>query len=343
MSELRKDPVSKRWVIFSPERAQRPNDFQDTKPPYEDEAKQKYCPFCSGNEKRSGDEILVYPKIRGRIPNTPGWWIRVLENKYPALSSNEQLGKKAVGIYDKMNAVGRHEVIVETEEHKYCTSQLTYEEIEKIIWAYRDRYLEISEDKNIKHILIFKNYGVEAGASIEHTHSQLIATPVVPKRVETALRGAEEYYSFRDRCVTCDILDEELSTGDRVVEENDDFLAFAFFAGRFPYETWIVPKSHNAHFGNISSQEVKSLAEILKNTLLRIKVALGDPNYNYVISTAPINIPGNSETYYHWHIEIMPKLTKIAGFEWGTGFYINPVLPEKAAEVLRSINIEDYI
>jgi UDPglucose--hexose-1-phosphate uridylyltransferase len=236
MSELRKDPVSKRWVIFSPERAQRPNDFQNLKLSYTDteEAEDKYCPFCSGNEKRSGDEILVYPKVRGRIPNTPGWWIRVLENKYPALTDSEQLGKKAVGIYDKMNSVGRHEVIVETEEHKRCISELEYEEVEKVIWAYRDRYLEIAEDPSIKHILIFKNYGEEAGASIEHTHSQLIATPVVPKRVEEALKGSKEYYEFRDRCVNCDILAEELSTGDRTVDENEYFLSFTFFCRKIP-------------------------------------------------------------------------------------------------------------
>lgn len=240
-----------------------------------------------------------------------------------------------------MNGVGRHEIIVETPRHHKCLSELSYTEVEKVIMAYKDRCIAIKEDPKIKHILIFKNYGKEAGASLEHSHSQLIATPVVPKRVETEIIGARNYYKFRDRCVFCDIVTQELADGKRIIEENEDFVAFAFFAGRFPYETWILPKNHNARFEEISKKENKSLAIILKNTLDRIKAALGDPNYNYVIHTLPLE-KGNEENY-HWHIEIMPKLTRVAGFEWGSGFYINPVLPEDAAKVLRGINLEEIL
>lgn len=338
MSELRKDPVSKRWVVFAPERGQRPHDYkeEDKKKHFtEDTAK---CPFCEGHESFSGEELMAYEKIPGRHPDTPGWWIRVLENKYPALREEEELGKVGAGIYDKMNGIGHHEIIVETPMHYRCLSELKYSEVEKVVWAYRDRYLEIKEDPKMKYILIFKNYGKEAGASLEHAHSQLIATPVVPKRVDEELDGAKNYYKFRDRCVFCDIVSQELSDKTRIVEENDSFVSFVFFAGRFPYETWIVPKKHNSNFENISKKEVSNLANILKNTLTRMKKVLNDPDYNFVLHTLPIT--WESDYYYHWHIEIMPKLTKVAGFEWGTGFYINSVLPETAAESLRNVEIE---
>ena len=244
MSEFRKDPVNKRWVIFSPERAYRPSDFKNEE---KHEHEKGYCPFCSGNEKKSGDEILAYAKRPDREPNTPGWWVRVLENKFPALQLRDNLKKKGIGIYDKMDGLGRHEIFIETEEHMKCISELSQVQVEKVILAYRDRYVEIASDKNIKHILIFKNYGEDAGASLEHSHSQLIATPVVPNRVETEILGANDYYKFRDRCVYCDILDQELIDKERIVDENDEFLAFNFFAGKVPYETWIVPKHHNAY------------------------------------------------------------------------------------------------
>ena len=286
MSELRKDPVSKRWVIFPPERVYRPNDYADVKEEENEDISK--CPFCEGKEEKAGEEILAYEKIPGRNPNTPGWWIRVLENKYPALRAGE-LEKQGEGIYDKMNGAGRHEIIVETPEHHKCLSTLNYNEVEKVLWAYRDRYLEIKEDSKMKYILIFKNYGREAGASLEHSHSQLIATPVVPKRVEGEVAGSRHHYEFRDRCVYCDIVAQELMDRRRIVEENESFISFVFFAGRFPYETWILPKKHSAHFENISKKEVMQLAVVLKRTLMRIRKCLNDPAYNYVIHTLPIN------------------------------------------------------
>lgn len=342
MSEFRKDPVSKRWVIFSPERAYRPSDYR--KDELKDGEKEPdFCPFCSGNEQISGDEILVYPKTHNRKPNTSDWWIRVLENKYPALTPDKNLEKQGIGIYDKMKGIGRHEIIVETERHARCIAELSYSEVEKIIMAYRDRYVEISRDKDIKHILIFKNYGKEAGASLEHSHSQLIATPVVPKRVETEIKGANDYYKFRDRCVFCDIVSQELLDKERIIEESDEFVAFNFFAGKVPYETWIVPKKHESNFGLLTRKELKELAKMLRNVLRRIKIVLGDVDYNFVMHTAPLNTNHNIEQVFHWHLEIMPKLTKIAGFEWGTGFYINPVLPEIAAKNLREVEAEELL
>lgn len=339
MSELRKDPVSKRWVIFSPERAHRPSDYKkkDDECSIDMNEDISNCPFCEGKEKVSGKEILAYEKVPGREPNSPGWWVRVLENKYPALKDEKKLGKKGLGIYDKMNGNGRHEIIVETPKHFKCLSELEEYEIEKVLMAYKDRYLDIKQDEDIKYILIFKNYGKEAGASLEHSHSQLIATPVIPKKVETELHGAKDYYNFRDRCVFCDIVNQEIADKERIVEENDTFISFVYFAGRFPYETWILPKEHSSNFEEITKKEIKDLASIMKNTLHRIKMVLGNPHYNFVFHTLPIK--EKDKFYYHWHIEIMPKLTKVAGFEWGTGFYINPALPEEAAKLLREHKI----
>lgn len=341
MSEFRKDPVSKRWVIFSPERAYRPNDYKTKEDCKKTEEENSYCPFCSGNEKKSGEEILVYPKQPNREADSPGWWVRVLENKYPALKAKDKLEKKGIGIYDKMDGLGRHEIVVETEGHIKCISELSPTEIEKVVLAYRDRYVEISQDKHIKHILIFKNYGKDAGASLEHSHSQLIATPVVPKRVETEIKGAYDYYKFRDRCVFCDIISQEILDKERLIEENDEFIAFNFFASKLPYETWIMPKVHNAYFGTINKKQIKELAKLIKNVISRIKKTLGDVDYNMVLHTSPVNISTKTDEIFHWHLEIMPKLTKIAGFEWGTGFYINPVLPEEAAKNLRNAILND--
>ncbi|NLK63154.1 MAG: galactose-1-phosphate uridylyltransferase [Fusobacteria bacterium] len=339
MSELRKDPVSKRWVIFSEERGNRPNQYdKENEEEHNSTEDISKCPFCEGKEKKSGDEILAYEKIHNREPNSPGWWVRVLENKFPALTSKGATLKKGVGIYDKMSGNGRHEIIVETPKHYDNLPDLGENEIEKVIYAYRDRYTDIAKDNNIKYILIFKNFGRDAGASLEHSHSQLIATPVIPKKVETELHGAKDYYRFRDRCVFCDIITQELADNERIIEENELFISFVYYAGRFPYEIWILPKQHSAKFELINKKEVKDLASILKNTLQRVKKLLGNPHYNFVIHTLPIK--ENDTFYFHWHIEIMPKLTKVAGFEWGTGFYINPVLPEVGAKYLRECKID---
>jgi len=334
MSELRKDPVSRRWVIFSPDRAHRPVDVKDKSDEHTQEDI-KNCPFCEGKEKIAGAEILAYDKVLGRKPNTPGWWVRVLENKYPALESQENLEKKAEGIYDWMNDLGRHEIIVETPNHFIQLPDLTEEEIEKVLLSFKERYYNIKNNPNIEFILIFKNYGKEAGASLQHSHSQLIATPVVPNRVKEEVKNSKEYYSFRDRCIFCDIVTQELSSKKRIIEENEDFVSFVFYAGRFPYETWILPKEHASNFEDTSIEKIRSLAEILKKTLTKIQKALNDTPYNLVFHTLPVKM--KDKEYFHWHIEIMPKTTRVAGFEWGSGFYINPILPEDAAKILNGV------
>jgi UDPglucose--hexose-1-phosphate uridylyltransferase len=236
-----------------------------------------------------------------------------------------------------MDGFGYHEVIVETPDHNTHLALMDYKQLEEVVWAYKHRYDSISADKRIEYILIFKNHGRDAGASLQHPHSQLIALPIVPKRVQEELSGSKEYYSYKERCVFCDIVSQELERKERIVEENEDFVSLEPFAARFPCETWILPKRHAHSFGDINEKEVKNFAKILKNTLYRIFVALDNPPYNFMLHTAPTNNEGKE--YYHWHLEIVPRLTNVAGFEWGSGFYINPMPPEEAAKYLRAVEI----
>lgn len=328
MPELRKDPVINRWVIIATERGKRPSDFGST----EAQKKGGFCPFCYGNEDKTPPEILAFRKP-GTEPNTPGWLTRVVSNKFPALQVEGDLNREGVGMYDKMNGIGAHEVIIETPDHDASLGAMDYESVLNTVRAYQQRMLDLAHDARFRYILIFKNCGDTAGASLEHPHSQLIATPIVPKRAVEELNGAMQYYNFKERCVFCDIVRQELSDGLRVVIETDDFVSFEPFASRFPFETWIVPKTHSSDFDQFPEEKLPSLAYVLKESVKRLELALNQPPYNYMLHTAPPNQKGLE--HYHWHIEIIPKLTKIAGFEWGSGFYINPTPPEDAAKYLR--------
>jgi UDPglucose--hexose-1-phosphate uridylyltransferase len=329
--ELRKDPVTGRWVIIATERAKRPNQYIKI----EEERKGGFCPFCPGNEHTTPPEVLSY-RPAGSQPNTEGWWVRVVPNKFPALQPDGELKRSGEGLYDRMTGIGRHEVLIESPSHSDTYADLPEEQIQEILWAFRDRMVELRKDRRMRYIMIFKNWGYEAGASIEHPHSQIIALPVVPKRVQEELHGASRYFEFHERCVFCDMIEQERNDGLRTVVENESFLSFLPFAGRFPFETCIVPKVHTAFFSDIQKNEIVDLARIMKQTFSLLKRALSDPPYNFVIHTTPFE--GAVDTvYYHWHIEIMPKLTKVAGFEWGTGFYINPTPPETAADFLRNL------
>lgn len=329
MPELRKDPVTGRWVIIATDRAKRPSDFVRDKVEIRGTG---FCPFCYNNESKTPPEILAY-RSDGSAPNTPGWSLRVVANKFPALRIEGSLNRQGEGLYDKMEGIGAHEVIIETPEHSKTLPQLTPRAIEDVLWAFRDRILDLKKDRRFKYTLIFKNHGEAAGASLEHTHSQLIALPVIPKRVAEEIEGAGEYFKFKERCIFCDILQQETETGIRVVAENELFMAVAPFAPRFPFEMWILPKGHQPAYEQSMKHEYTQFAVILKDMLMRLDHVLENPAYNYVIHTAPLT--GDFNDYYHWHMEIMPKLTKVAGFEWGTGFYINPTPPEESAKFLR--------
>ena len=329
MPELRKDPITGRWVIIATERAKRPSDFVRDKVQIRGAG---FCPFCNGNEAKTPPEIIAY-RSDGSARNGPGWSLRVVPNKFPALGIEGSLNRQGEGLYDKMSGIGAHEVIIETPDHAKTLAMLTPRQIEDVLWAYRDRILDLKKDRRFKYIMIFKNHGEAAGASLEHTHSQLIALPVVPKRVLEETDGSREYFHFKERCIFCDIIRQESESGIRVIADTPAFIAIAPFAPRFPFEIWIIPRVHQSAFEDSQKQEFEQLAVMMKDMLMRLDKVLDFPAYNYIIHTSPI--PESPNDHYHWHVEIMPKLTKIAGFEWGTGFHINPTPPEESAKFLR--------
>ena len=334
MPELRKDPITGRWVIIATERAKRPSDFVRERVEIHGSG---FCPFCYGNETKTPPEIIAY-RSDGSTRDTPGWSLRVVPNKFPALGIEGGLNRQGEGLFDKMNGLGAHEVIIETPDHQKTLAMLPQRQIEDVLWAYRDRILDLKKDGRFKYILIFKNHGEAAGASLEHTHSQLIALPVVPKRVREEVDGALEYFNFKERCIFCDIIRQESESGVRVIADSPEFIAVAPFAPRFPFEIWIVPRTHQSAFEDSQKQEFEQLAAMLKDMLTRLDKVLDFPAYNYIIHTSPI--PETPNEHYHWHLEIMPKLTKVAGFEWGTGFHINPTPPEESAKFLRAVAVE---
>src|SRR5213593_2631683 len=240
MPELRRDPIVGRWVIISTERAQRPTDFRQVAPPL---PAKPLCPLCPGNEAQTPPEILAY-RATGGAPNTSGWSLRVVSNKFPALQIEGDLGREGVGLYDRMNGVGAHEVIIESPDHKTTLASLSEKQLEDVFWAYRDRILDLRKDGRLRYILIFKNHGAAAGATLEHTHSQLIALPIVPDFIREELDGARRHYTDKERCVFCDIVRQELAVRHRVVADNADIVALAPYAPRFAFETWLLPKRH---------------------------------------------------------------------------------------------------
>lgn len=328
MSELRKDPVVDRWVIISKERGRRPSDFATTEPVYSG----SFCPFCPGNEDIVPPEILAY-REPGSKPNGPGWRLRVVPNKFPAVTENVDLDKRGDGIYDHMNGMGVHEVIIETPEHDVTLASMPVNGVEDVLWAYRERLLALSRDPRLQSVIIFKNHGLVAGASVSHSHSQLIGLPVVPKQIKEELKGALNHYHYRERCLFCDIIYQELGNQSRMICDNDAFIAFSPYAPRFPFETWIIPKTHQSRFEDTDKAGIEHFAAILSDILQRLDRVLDNPPYNFVLHSAPFR--QDFDSYYHWHLEIMPKLTRIAGFEWGSGFHINPTPPEEAARYMR--------
>ncbi|MBL7171069.1 MAG: galactose-1-phosphate uridylyltransferase [Candidatus Omnitrophica bacterium] len=334
MGELRLDPMTARWVIISTEKDLGPDGYEIESPII----KGGTCPFCLGSEKLTPPEVDA-DRPTGTAPDTPGWETRTVPNKYPALKNEPELNRAGVGMFDMMNGVGKHEVIVEDIDHNKQLADLSIGQIKKVIEVYKRRSLELGKDERFKYVLIFKNYGLAAGASLEHSHTQLISLPIVPRRVTEELECAHRYFDYKERCVFCDIVGQEIDYRHREISENKDFVAFCPYASRSPFEISIVPRAHKAYFTDITEEEIDSFARILKEVLMRMKAALKDPPYNFIIHTTPLNGNGDAKEYYHWHVELMPKLSKIAGFEWGTGFYINPTSPETASRYLKEAKI----
>ncbi|MFA5859009.1 MAG: galactose-1-phosphate uridylyltransferase [Elusimicrobiota bacterium] len=328
MPELRRDPIMGRWVIISTERGKRPLDYGREG----EEETNKPCPFCEGNESATPAETLAYRQA-GMVKDGPGWWVRVVPNKFPALQIEGSMHRTGEGMYDRMAGIGAHEVIIETPEHKKDFADLSDHQVEEIFWAYRDRIMDLKKDPRFEYILVFKNRGAAAGASLVHPHSQLIALPVVPLRARQLINGSKNYYEYKERCVVCDMNAQETASQTRIITENDDFIAYCPFSSRFPFEIKVVPKHHDAVYEDAQKHEIGNLARIMKICMYKLKRVLDDPPYNFLIHNSPIREVHNQ--FFHWHLEIIPKLVKVAGFEWGSGFYINPTPPEEAAQFLR--------
>jgi len=329
MPELRKDPVLGRWIIISKERRKRPTDF------LVDDVQGKnggFCPLCPGNESFTPPEVYAFRYGSG-VSNGSDWQVRVVPNKYPALVIEGDLAKEGVGLYDRMNGIGAHEVIIESPTHNEKFADFAPEKMALVFKAYQERIIDLAKDERFKYVMVFKNHGRAAGASLEHSHSQLIALPILPRMIVSELAGAESHYNYKERCIFCDIIRQEIQLKERVVCQNDRFITITPFAPRTPFEMWILPKRHSSAYFSQSEADILALAEIFSDSLQRLSRCIANVPYNFVLHTEPLRSGGLK--YYHWHFEIVPKLTSIAGFEWGTGFYINPLPPEEAASYLR--------
>jgi len=335
MSELRQDPLTGRWVIMAAERAERPHDVvSGTARPDTAQAHPHNDPFLEGHEDQTPPEILAC-RDPGTAPNTSGWRVRVVPNKFPALRSQGSLTARPDGLCESRDGVGAHEVVIECPQFETNMSRLPVETIREVLEVYRARLVDLQRDPRLVYPCIFKNQGAAAGASLAHSHSQIIVTPLVPPGVQAELSHARRFHQQAGRCIVCQMLEDEIQSKNRVVLETANFVLFCPFASRFPFESWIVPRRHSSHFETISLADLAELANVLRVALRRMEFALDDPAFNSVFHTAPF---GQQELAYdHWRIEILPRITGIAGFELGTGMFINPMLPEKAAEILREI------
>ena len=323
MPEIRKDPVLNRWIILASERQQRPNDFIAASK----KINANVCPFCPGNEKMTPPELCSIPGANG------SWKIRIVPNKYPALEGDLPLNPEINGSCERMNGSGRHEVLIETSDHNGTLEKLPPGHLSEIIMAYAARAKEMLKLPFIKYVMIFKNQGKNAGASLAHPHSQLIGIPLPPQRILEEIKGCKAYKEKHGECLFCLLAKEEAALKKRTIAENARFIAIMPYASRFAFETRILPKWHAPKFESINDDEAMDLADIMQKSLSKLSHSIPDLCYNMMIHSSPKE---DKSGIYHWHMEIMPKLTQVAGFEWGTGFYINTLSPERAAEILNA-------
>lgn len=337
MSEIRRDPMTKEWVIFARERAKRPDDFKKKAEKPAAVSLDKNCPFCPGSEKMTPDEVFALrdDPAQGTLS---GWRLRAIPNKFPALEPRGTTRRKEEGqFFLSMDGLGYHEVIIETTSHNRPIPIMEEQEVFEIIMAYKERYTALKWRPGVSYIIIFKNYGSGAGTSLEHPHSQLVATPVVPLHIRSKYEVATSYYDETGRCIYCDVMLEELKIGERIVIDDEKFVAFHPYASRVPFETWVVPKSHQPSFGKIPADDARHLARVLKEILAKLYYALGDPDYNYIIHTSPID--DEEKRYFLWHMQILPRMTMAAGLELGSGIYINTAMPEETANFIRNFKL----
>jgi UDPglucose--hexose-1-phosphate uridylyltransferase len=337
MHELRKDILLGRWVAVLSE-SRTPSDYKLTSNNKNDEGS---CILCPGRENETPPEITSI-RNPGTYPNSPGWWVRALPSFKPVFQIEGDLGRRGVGIYDKMNSIGANEILIESPEHNIRPEDMGLEQMIKVITLYRDRIADLEKDSRLRYILIYKNSGKDAGEIFSHPVSYLMATPVIPKMLKDELDNAKQYYSYKERCIFCDIISEELRVGERIIFETRNFIAFCPYAAQFPFESWIIPKRHYCAFHEITYEEIEDLGLMLMTILKKLRKIFNNVPYNYFIHTAPNMVPRKNHWHtlgedFHWHLEIIPRLTKTSGFEWGSGFYILPTSPENAAKYLREV------
>lgn len=334
MPELRKDPVIGRWVIIATERARRPGVFIESQKNTFDPGP---CAFCDNKER----EIFSVRPHSGA-----DWRVKVVESGTPLLNCQGKFSRHGHGLYDVVNDYGNHEVVIETPEHIANMADLSVEQIRMVFETYVVRYNELEKNTNFQYVIAYKNYGWAAGSRrIGHSRSQVISTPVIPFSAKQKLEGAKKYFNYRERCLYCDMLQQELEAKVRIVAESEHFVALTPFAPRFVFELCVIPKKHHCDFAKGIVGLEHDLAGLMKTVLMKFKVGLEDPSYNYVIHSAPFRHTSVGTKWktlsddYHWHIEVLPRLTRVAGFERGSGFYISSIPPESVAEYLREVKI----
>jgi len=331
--ELRQNFFTKEWVIIATERAKRPEELATHREPQTVPSFVESCPFCPGNEAKTPPEVMRSPANTGEP-----WAVRVIPNKFAALSSKIQPTRSVQRLRRCVEGFGFHEVIIDSPDHSCCMALLPDEQVAKILRAYRERYALLSMDHRINHVTIFKNHGVDAGASLQHPHSQLIATPVIPSQVRNRLHEALRHYDDAGECMFCHMVEREIEDHTRIVLQSEHFVAMEIFASPTPFATHIFPLRHMASFGSIAPAEILDLARVLRTLLAKLYIGLGNPDLNFTIRSAPSDYGG--ARHFHWYVSVIPRLTRVAGFELGSGIYINTVLPEAAAEFLRNIKTE---
>jgi len=331
MSEIRQNMATKEWVIIATERARRPEDFAnwatrpvlESLPPYESD-----CPFCVGNEEGSDMELL-------RMPQQGPWDLRVVKNRYPALSIDGEWQRRFDGVNRWISGVGYHEVVVESPLHNTSFAMQSSEQICLALQAFQMRGRIMAEDSRIEHIIYFKNHGPRAGTSLVHPHSQIIGLPVIPYDVRARIEESRRYFDDTGNCVYCVMMEDEMRRGERLVMENDGFMVFLPYAAFSPFHTWIMPKQHESDYLDVSESLVKDLAQVLHRLVKKLYYGLNDPDFNFVLRSAPLR--QRKSEYVHWYMTMIPRVTQSAGFELGSGMFINTALPEASAAFLRSI------
>ena len=327
MAELRREPVTRMWVVVTNDYPKGPSDYLPFKPPYRLQEAEGPCPFCPGNERMTPRETFSLSRDKGQ------WLVRVIPNKSPFFHIEGDYDRRPEGMYDIMEAIGAHEIVVEAPDHDQSLATMEPGQIEKILLAYRERLIDLEKDQRFQQCLILKNH---PGISNRHPHSHIMAMPVIPKRIGEEVLGTLDYYQRKERCIFCDIIKEEISAKKRVILETVHFLIFLPFASRYPFEAWIIPKVHSPDFHRIKEEEIADLSVAIQSLFHSFFKLLSDPPYSLTFHTSPIRNRFHRPEY-HWHIETRLRIGLREGFEWGTGFFVNPTPPEDAANFLRGV------